>query len=395
MPGSDAATSKQLPPPMSACDHYCDADTGGPYRAFLHFFPEFDFDKEHILRLCLKSSERVEWLGPDAAFLDLGTCGADEAQALLGVLLLRLREDGIAVRAGIGPTGVLAQLAHLLIPTHPTFGRLESRVPLVTTREKLSFTRHMSVKVIPQLYPGSIIGPDLMTRLDQYGLRTLGQIARLGESTLRRQFGMAAGAFLAAIAIGDDPRPFSPTSLPPRQGLRLRFATPASPERLQRALPHLGHSASDLLRKRGLQARRLRIRIQWAEGDIRQIGQALRRPIADAYSLAQELHRMTLLLLLNHPTHQIPEGSEIAELQLFLEDEVTARFPQRSLWPSPPAQSVAERNSRERKLASLLTMSGIPLFFRPRLSHPDAVFPEERYSREDFAVLSGRKADVR
>jgi hypothetical protein len=380
---------------MSAVADYSGDDTDGPYRVFLRFFSGFDFDEEHILRLCLKSSKRVEWLGRNAVLLDVGICRTGEARALCRDLLLRLGEDGITAQAGIGPTGILAQLVHLLTPTHPTFVRLESNVPLVTAREKLSFVRRVPVKVIPRLYPGRIVSPELMTRLGQYGLRTFGQIARLGESTLRRQFGMAAGAFLAAIAVGDDPRPFSSALLPPRQGLRLHFATPASPERLQRALPYLGHSASNLLRKRGLQARRLRIRIRWAEGDTRQIGQALHRPIADTYLLVQELCRMTLLLLTNHSTRHMAPGGEIEELQLFLEDEIPAELPQQTLWPAGQAQP-AERNSRERKLAALLTMRGTPLFFRPRLSHPDAVFPEERYSREDFTTLSSmRKAGAR
>ena len=387
MPGTGTATLEQLPPPVSAVADYCGDDADGPYCAFLRFFPKFDFDEEYIVRLCLKSSERVEWLGLGAVLLDLGTCGVGEARTLLGSLRLRLGEDGIATRAGIGPTGILAQLVHLQTITHPTFGRPESSAPLVTAREKLSFVRRVPVKVIPRLYPGGTVSPDLMMRLDQYGLRTFGHIARLGESTLRRQFGMAAGTFLAAIAIGDDPRPFSPASLPPRQGLRLRFATPASPERLQRALPYLGHSASNLLRKRGLQARRLRIRIRWTEGDTRQMMRALRQPIADTYLLAQELCRMTLLLLANHSTQETPPGGEIEELQLFLEDEVPAGFPQQNLWPAGQAQP-AERNSRERKLAALLTMRGVPLFFRPHLSRPDAVFPEERYSHEDFAAAS-------
>jgi hypothetical protein len=395
MPGTGATIFGQLPPPMSAMADYCGDDTNGPYRAFLRFFPESDFDEEHILRLCLRSSERVERLGPGAVLLDLGICGVGEARTLCRGLLSRLGEDEIAAQAGIGPTGILAQLVHLLTLAHRTFVRPESSVPLITAREKFSFIQCAPVKVIPRLYPGGIISPNLMARLDQYGLRTFGQIARLGESALRRQFGMAAGAFLAAIAIGDDPRPFSPALLPPRQGLRLRFATPASPERLQSALPYLGHSASNLLRKRGLQARRLRIRIRWAEGDTRQMGQALRRPIADTYLLVQELCRMTLLLLANHPTRHMPPEGEIEELQLFLEDEISAGLPQQNLWPAGQAQP-AEPHERERKLAALLTMRGIPLFFRSHLSHPDAVFPEERYSRKDFtAVSTTRKAGIR
>ena len=119
MPGTGTATLEQLPPPVSAVADYCGDDADGPYRAFLRFFPKFDFDEEYIVRLCLKSSERVEWLGLGAVLLDLGTCGVGEARTLLGSLRLRLGEDGIATRTGIGPTGILAQLAHLLLSPIP------------------------------------------------------------------------------------------------------------------------------------------------------------------------------------------------------------------------------------------------------------------------------------
>lgn len=246
-----------------------------------------------------------------------------------------------------------------------------------------------------------------MTRLDQYGLRTLGQIARLEELTLRRQFGVAAGTFLAAIASGDDPRPFSPTSLPPRQGFRLRFAIPASPERLLAALPYLSQSATELLRKRRLLARRLRIRLQWVEGDTRQTSETLRQPIVDMHLLSQELRRLALLLLINHSVCQSPEdredqgAGEIEELQLFLEDEIVARSEQQILWSDQTQLAkFTDQQQRERKLAILQTISNTlarrhghlhysqPLLFRQCLSRPEAIFPEERFSREDFTSLS-------
>src|SRR5262249_56578055 len=42
-----------------------------------------------------------------------------------------------------------------------------------------------------------------------YGLRTVGDIARTPAATLQRELGTAAGAHLAALAWGRDPRPVS------------------------------------------------------------------------------------------------------------------------------------------------------------------------------------------
>jgi hypothetical protein len=85
------------------------------------------------------------------------------------------------------------------------------------------------------------------------------------------------------------------------------------------------------------------------------------------------------------------EEGRIAELQLFLEDEIAAGSEQQVLW-SNQTQSA----ELERKLAALQALSQTlarrhssvrrqPLLFCPCLRYPDAIFPEERYSREDFA----------
>ena len=354
---------------------------------------------DDILRLCLKSAVRVELLGPGVILLDLGVCREDEAQALIQGLLPYLGKDEVA--AGIGPTGILAQLALLV---HFATGRTALPVPLITPEARPAFLGGVPVRLLPQLYPGGIIRPDHVENLDQYGLHTLGQVALLGESTLRRQFGVIAGAFLAAVAAGRDPRPFCPALPPRRQGLRLRFAAPASSERLLSALPYLSRSATNLLQKRQLQTGRLRIRLQWVEGGTRQASKTLRQPINDKRLLAQALHWMALPLLSNHSAHRPNAGDEmdtasqeeerIAELQLFLEDEIAAGSEQQVLWSNQPQPAELER--RERKLAALQALSQTlarrhssvrrqPLLFRPCLRYPDAIFPEERYSQEDFA----------
>jgi hypothetical protein len=113
------------------------------------------------------------------------------------------------------------------------------------------------------------------------------------------------------------------------------------------------------------------------------------------------LHGMALPLLSNYSAHRPNAGDEmdtaedgqIAELQLFLEDETAAVPLQQTFWSNQT--QLAERGTRECKLAVLQTLSQTlarrhssvcrqPLLFRPCLRSPDAIFPEERYSREDL-----------
>ncbi len=344
--------------------------------------------EEMIVHLCLRSAERVELLGAGAILLDLGACSAGEARALVDNLLSYLGSCSVAARASIGPTGIVAQLALQLgwIPRRP--------VPLVSAEERSAFLSSVPTRLIPGLYPHGIIHPDLVERLDQYGFHTLGQIARLEKPALCRQFGMAAGTFLAAIATGDDPQAFSPTSDAARHGLRLHFVDSASPHRLLATLPYLSRSATALLERHQLLVRRLRIRLVWARGGREQASKTLRRPTADSWILAEELNHMALQLLTVHSMGQAPGAYEIEELQLFLEDEIPARSKQLPLWADQT--QTGESNSQrqqEQRLATLQAISGTlasrygrsqsspPPLFHHRLIYPDAIFPEERYSK--------------
>ncbi|MGO8948446.1 MAG: hypothetical protein ACLQUY_12460 [Ktedonobacterales bacterium] len=341
-----------------------------------------------IVHVCQRSAERVELLGAGAILLDLGACTADEARSLVGNLLSYLDARGVAAEAGIGPTGIVAHLALQL-------GWISGRpVPLVPNGERSAFLCSVPARLIPELYPRGIINLDLVARLDHYGLHTLGQIARLEKLALCRQFGMAAGTFLAAVAAGDDPQPFSPTSGATRHSLRLHFVTPASPPRLLEALPYLSRSAAALLERHQVLVHCLRIRLRWVEGGGEQANKVLRQPTADSRILAQELNRMVLLLLTGHSAGRACGAGEIEELQLFLEMEIPARSEQKSLWPDQ-TQAVQPTNQqrREQKLAALQTISTTlarrygrlpcaqPLLFHHCLTYPDAIFSEERYSK--------------
>jgi hypothetical protein len=254
--------------------------------------------------------------------------------------------------------------------------------------------------LLSELYPRGIISPDLVECLLHYGLRTFGKIALLPQSTLCRQFGMTAGTFLAAVAIGNDPWPGKPAGRRMSHGLRIQFATPTSPEGLLAALPYLSRSAATLLQKHRLLTSRLRIRLVWA-GNTRaeQVRITLRRPTADSRILAENLRKLALQLLTGRSLQLESGAGEVEALQLFMEDEAPVKPAQQFLWEV--RQGVVESGDpyrREQRLATLQTISSTltrrygqmrasdPPLFQHRLARPDAIFPEERYSKAGIVL---------
>jgi hypothetical protein len=139
----------------------------------------------------------------------------------------------------------------------------------------------------------------------------------------------------------------------------------------------------------------LRIRLGWAGNKAEQVSTTLRRPTADSWLLAEELKKLALRLLTSRSAQLVPGAGEVEALQLFLEDEVPARPAQQLLWSDrQQALESGNQHQREQKLATLQTISSTlvhrcgqqmqisgPPLFHHRLALPDAIFPEERYSK--------------
>src|SRR5262245_16531372 len=120
-------------------------------------------------------------------------------------------------RAGIGPTPALAQLTCLTAPAHD----LLCSPPLLSPTDSPAFLTREPIERL--LLPDGLTR-ETLARLRRCGMRTLRQLARLDERTLRRQFG-ALGAHLLPRGSSVPRRP--PRRLPPRAYL-LSGASPVS-----------------------------------------------------------------------------------------------------------------------------------------------------------------------
>ncbi len=317
------------------------------------------------LAACYRLTARVERVSAWDALLDLGVCGEDEALAATRTLLCWLGELGMDARAGVGPGLALAQLAALTAP-------VDAPLAHVSRAAAPAFLRGVPVSALVQMHPRGSVTPEIIERLQRYGLRTLGHVARLGEPALRRQFG-AAGGWLAAVAGGQDARPLQPTPQPALQHFRLRFSLALQPAHALATLPTLAERVAANLRRQGRQARELCLTVRWESGSVTRARLTLRQHTHDPALLAAELRRLLVPSIRSETPGS--RATAIEELRLALSDFATTVPEQATMW-----RTQAQRLRAALVVADTLTRRhGRSLLLAPRLTAPAAVFAEERY----------------
>lgn len=314
---------------------------------------------------CYHVTPRVERLAASSALLDLGVCAADEACALLRGLVRHLAWEGVQARVGIGPSRSVAELAALHAPADEPL--------LVAAAEAPAFLRTMPVSTLAHLHPEGLVPPEVIARLERFGLRTLGQVERIGESALRRQFGGAIGTVLAAVSGARDDRPLHPTPQAVWECVRVGFTPAASPERALAALPRLTKRIALRLREQGRSLRALRLSLRWESGSIQRRQLALRAATHDPALLDQELRRLLCALL--PPRQGAWPRAAIEQLTVGLGDFAPSTLEQATMWRTPEQRLAAVRVVAE----TLTRRHGRPLLAYPRLAVPAAIFAEERY----------------
>lgn len=293
--------------------------------------------------------------------------------------LCALARMGLSARVGIAPSATLAQLAAVTATT-------AQPLVLVTPENAQAFLRDVPVTALLRLEPTCCVPPEIVARLERYGLRTLGQLARLGEVALRRQFG-AMGSFLAAVAAGRDERPLQPTPLPPALHARLGVGFGTAPERVLAALDPFAAHVAARLRQHGWQARALRLRVRWECGCTERTRLSLRAHTADGAMLARELYRLLVPLLRAHAERAASAAADDRLHTLTLD----------GLWvsvsdfaPIVPDQATFWRTRDQRQAAAHLAAEtlarrhGRSLLLRLEAARPAAIFDEECYRFADL-----------
>jgi DNA polymerase-4 len=138
----------------------------------------------------------VEGLSIDEAFLDVG--GLRWIAGTPTEIAMRLRRDvqekvGLPISVGVARTKFLAKVASGVAKPD---GLL-----VVPPGGELEFLHPLAVEALWG------IGPVTASKLRDRGITTVAQVARLGEATLVRMLGRAAGRHLHALSHNRDPRP--------------------------------------------------------------------------------------------------------------------------------------------------------------------------------------------
>src|SRR5881396_3106165 len=138
----------------------------------------------------------VEGLSIDEAFLDVR--GLERISGTPAEIAVRLRRDvregvGLPITVGVARTKFLAKVASGVAKPD---GLL-----VVPPGSELAFLHPLPVE---RLWG---VGAVTAAKLEQRGIRTVGQVAQLGETVLVSILGLASGRHIHALAHNRDPRP--------------------------------------------------------------------------------------------------------------------------------------------------------------------------------------------
>jgi nucleotidyltransferase/DNA polymerase involved in DNA repair len=237
--------------------------------------------REHSRRLlaCLRRDlEKLEPVGLGAVYADASAIG-DGAEAIAAAWVARVRDElGLPLRVGIARTKLLARLAAQ---------EAGEAVRRVASGEEASFLAALPVTRLEG------VGQKTASTLAEQGARTIGEVAALGRERLEALFGSHGLRIHASLTGADDP----PVRAARHAQSLSREATLASEALPREALvEHLQQLARQLeaeLRVEALAARRVTLKIRYADQGTTTRSKALSTPLASA----AEIHDVARHLL--------------------------------------------------------------------------------------------------
>jgi DNA polymerase-4 len=209
----------------------------------------------------------VEPLALDEAFLDVSGClrllgpGATIAAGIRDRVWNELQ---LRCSVGVAPNKFLAKLASVAAkPVASADGVREGRgVVEVLPGHELEFLHPLPVQALWG------VGPATLQRLQRFGVRTVGDLADLEESTLVASVGAAHGQHLHRLSWGLDNRPVEPDREVKSIGHEETFATDLhSHAELAPELVRLCDAVAARLRAHGTAARTVTLKVRFAGFD--------------------------------------------------------------------------------------------------------------------------------
>jgi DNA polymerase-4 len=232
-----------------------------------------------VMALVRATVERVEVVGLDEAYLDLG--GLIAPRAAMRRLVAEIREQtGMSASVGIGPNKLVAKVA----------SDAEKPAGFVVLSREEACERFAGAR--PGLVPG--IGPKTAERLARMGIATLGALREADEAALVAAFGGRQGPWLRSRARFEGPEAVEPVRVAVSESRETTFDTDiAELARLEEILARLAGELCEGLVRSDRRGRTIAIKVRL--DDFSTVTRA--RTIAQATNDADEVTAIALGLL--------------------------------------------------------------------------------------------------
>jgi len=207
----------------------------------------------------------VEPIGLDEAFLDVtGARRLLGSPRVIAELLRRRVADELSLdcSVGVGRSKLIAKLASRA--AKPKADRQGTRVGpgvmVVTAEEEPAFLQPLPVRALWG------VGPATAKRLEELGVTTVGDLAKLPEQAVMRRVGRSQGAHLVALARGEDHDPVVPDRPAKSIGHEETFGDDlADVEVLRRHVVRMAESVARLLREAEVAGRTVNLKIKFSD----------------------------------------------------------------------------------------------------------------------------------
>jgi len=231
-----------------------------------------------VMAMFREITDRVEQLSVDEAFLDVS--GAIRRLGPPAVIARRIRAEiehrtGLTASVGVAENKTVAKIASAHCKPD---GLL-----IVEPQHTLAFLAQLSVTALWG------VGKRTAAVLQGAGLTTVGDIAATPVTRLRSLVGDAAGHHLHQLANGHDPRAVTPVRAEKSLGAERTFDRDISDTaQLKRVLLGLSHDTAARLRRHGLRAERVGLKLRYADFSTVSRSRTLSHPITSAHDLYAE-----------------------------------------------------------------------------------------------------------
>jgi len=186
-----------------------------------------------------------------------------DGPSIAGAIRRRVAEElHLACSVGVGRSKLMAKLASKAAKPVATRTGITPGpgVVVVEPDHELEFLHPLPVRALWG------VGPVTARRLDALGVLCVGDIAALPPGSLERYLGSSLGAHLAALSRGEDPRPVVPEQAPKSIGHEETFASDLWDRGdLQRQLSRMVDASADGLRRSGLAARTVTVKVRFGD----------------------------------------------------------------------------------------------------------------------------------